>query len=821
MATFLNFVGNFGSVILQIISAMLGLANDVLLRLIVWMGSILQSAISLKLTYGGPAVYAVWQILRDTCNMLFIVLFVVVAFSTILNSFIKNNSFFYSNALKGIIIAAIAMNFSLAIGQSIVWAGNYATQLVLNVMPKELGSQVAASLNLTQTLKTATVAGTASVPSVTNIPMEKLTSVQQSILKGWINAASRGGSQGTLPLQHLKGCLESGKKDLNTCWKEAENYQKIALAQVLTKDGAALQSNMSLKELVSFFLEGGKFTTPIGQDGPHDAATELNLILARSLELFQRLVLMLSYAAVIIFMFARIPAIWFLLAISSAAFFTIAVPNSDGFSKWFKNLLGWCIFSPIYLLVIYFGMYLISQKESLMASLPSDQMPFMTAAGNILFFCITGFVFMGGAAWAIKFSFKGSALAGQTFGTISGYLGAGEKEMFGISTVSQKLGITPNVQALAERAKQFGGDVTAGLRGRAPAIFGTKEEALAQAQARFGVRGGEAAVAKLEADRIKRQREIIEAQADKLPKDKQEAYIRAQLNSGNRDAALAAGEILLGKGKLSLDERKKIADQYGKISAVAKKEFQERVTKQTIKDAAKTQFETYDELLNTAKSAGKSEDKRKFLEAAMRGEAGNRLKLSGQQLDDLANIMESDEDKRAFFEAVTKSGRNKVAAIESMANRGMIVNRNGVRMTTDQALADRADSLSPDDLLDAEEYYHAAGQTMSDAVAQKYREALKSREKSARMLRNASDPNQTNRLYGDLAVEAAGAQQKEQTTENLRRSSRKLAAKAKEVRDQAKHIRDAAEKRRLSKLADQIENKRDEVEKRISQLRKS
>jgi hypothetical protein len=348
-------------------------------------------------------------------------------------------------------------------------------------------------------------------------------------------------------------------------------------------------------------------------------------------------------------------------------------------------------------------------------------------------------------------------------------------------------------------------------------LFGTQEEALAAAQQRFGVRGGADQAAKLQADRIKRERDAIEAG------NLDEAGLRRLLSSGNRDTAIAAGEILLGKGKLTLDEQKATADRYGQISTVARKEFQKRVTEQALKDASKIQFATYDDLLKSAEASGKSGDRRKFLEAAMRGEAGNRLKFTGKELNDLADLMDNDEDKRAFFESVTKSGRNKVAAIETMANRGMIIDRNGTKVSVDQALADRADSLSPDDLLDAEEYYNASGNNMSEAVARKYKEALKDRIKSARMLRNVSvsDPDQINRLYGDMQLEAAGVQKKEQTIDNLQKSSRKLATKAKEVRNQARHERNKVEKNRLEKLADKIEDRRDTVEKRIGQIKKS
>jgi hypothetical protein len=284
---------------------------------------------------------------------------------------------------------------------------------------------------------------------------------------------------------------------------------------------------------------------------------------------------------------------------------------------------------------------------------------------------------------------------------------------------------------------------------------------------------------------------------------------------------LAAGEILLSKGKLSVEERKTIADKYGKISAVARKEFQKRATEQTIKEAGRTQFATYDELLKAAEASGKPEDRRKFLEAAMRGEAGNKLKLSGKELNDLANLMDNDEDKRAFFESVTKSGRNKVAAIETMANMELIRDRNGKVVRTDQALADRADSFTPDDLLDADEYYVRSGNAVPEAVQDKIKSTLQETKKFGQMIKNVSSPEQQIRILNQYAdVKRASAQAKADV-KILRQKDRKYSERITQLRRKQRRERDPARKAKLGKLIDSTAEHQETLKSQIQDAQKN
>jgi len=58
-------------------------------------------------------------------------------------------------------------------------------------------------------------------------------------------------------------------------------------------------------------------------------------------------------------MVLRVPALWFLLAVSATAFFTYGIPGNKWFKDWFGYIAGWSIFGPIYLAIIYFGLYII------------------------------------------------------------------------------------------------------------------------------------------------------------------------------------------------------------------------------------------------------------------------------------------------------------------------------------------------------------------------------------------------------------------------------------------------------------------------------
>jgi hypothetical protein len=795
---------------LNIVLGMIATVNSLLGQLFSAAGDGLRFMLSLKITQL-TVVGLAWTMIRDMVNMVFIILLIIISFSTIFGTLGFLRNWHARTALMPLIIAAIVMNFSLAIGKTVVLASNEAAKIILNAMDRNPGGALVAAMQpnqlitqLNQNSKVfSTLSGTVTMTSVAGPRTAIEEKRYQACLNEYID-----------PSQNDSAIYKFLRKISTTIDAGSSAYEAGTLTRKTEFD---CKAEMLHARGVSADKAAEKETAAISAGTPQQ---KLKLIAAGISTAILVVMLTSCLLSAAIFLGLRILMVWVLLVLSPLAWLSYAVPGKEGFKKWWEQFIAWNVFGPLYLLTLIPGLVMLAKSGEVMASFAASGGEIGLANGLVQTFFLYAFaflIFVGGLALSLKGSFATTIKSSGVIGGLASKLGVFNS--YGaapLKFVSQRTGITPNLQALGEKAKQVGGDVTAGLRGRFPSVVGTKEEALAQAKMRMGVRGGAGEMAQLQAKRIEEQKKIIES------RNLDESGLRRLLSSGNRDAKIAAGEILLGKGKLSVDERKTIADEYGKISPVARKEFQKRITEQAVKQAAKTEFATYEELLKTAEASGKSsEDRRKFLEAAMRGEAGNRLKLTGKQLDGLADTMESDEDKRAFFESVTKSGRNKVAAIESMATRGMIVNRNGTKMKVDEALADRADSLSPDDLLDAEEYYHNSGNTMSDVVAQKYRQALADRDKSARMLRNASDPDQHARLYGGIITEAGIVQEKQVQIESGDKLLRGYDKILKKARRSAEKTKEESARSDMEKFIEETEVRRDKLKKELSQLRKS
>lgn len=598
---------------MQQLNGALELAQRFVTSLLTQLGNLMGSMIRLDLTDGGPAVYQVWKLFRDMCNALFIVMFVLVAFGTIFNS-LKPNSFMYSSALKYIIIAALLINFSLAIGRTLVIVGNQASLFVLNLFPKvDIGTIIA--LNLKVPAVVANINGSSvPIPPVGTIPTDQFNPDQKLLISRWMAAANTGGSaQATLALNDLRGCL-ARNVDASTCLIQANNKfrgewavadNNIAKAQLCVKNSysgsvpksveqcyreagvpaALIPQGVSLSDVLT--TAKGLFTFEMFKATPRkdpagNLSAQMGLFVNNLLSFVLLLTLVLSFLCVLIFMVVRLPAIWFLLATSALAFFALSVPNSGYFKKWFNNLLGWCIFSPLYLFVIYIGLYFIEQSGPLMASLSNEQLPFFVASfGSILYFFIAAFIFIRGATWALSFSQSLSNEAGAVFGQISGALGADNKSMFGLKTMGTAFGVSSRVEgARAGIASLYKEKVTEPFARRG-------EMATARYQAKFG---DKRALETLNQKRI----------SEQFKKNEEAGFSMSDLktdftNTNNKGSPkyFAAAKALLNAGELDptqmneyVAEATKLSPAYGRaVKESVEKKIKERSKEKKFKDA--------------------------------------------------------------------------------------------------------------------------------------------------------------------------------------------------------------------------------------------
>ncbi|MCC6934491.1 MAG: hypothetical protein IT406_02260 [Candidatus Yanofskybacteria bacterium] len=830
-----EFLTDPGLYITVMIRDVLQFVAGVLTDFIVWIGDRLQEILNLPLSTGGVAVYAVWKMLRDMCNMLFIVAFIVMSFATIFGVFLKGD-YYYSNAIKGVLIAAITINFSLAVGQTIIWGGNEATKMVLDLLPENTGASIALKLRVLDVIGGAQEGNAISSPNQ-NTARGRLTPAQRIVYDAW----SKDGN--TDAKKVLEDCLAHNGTPAQ-CMEQATQSTSFA-EDVLSAAGAAYSTTgealtAGVEALAGQVVPGGatilRSLTGRETKGDKDWKTQLEIIESIIIQILFLLVLSLSFLAVLVFMIIRIPAMWLLLSVSPLAFFSLAIPGQSRFKDWFNGVLAWSIFSPLYLFIVYIGLYLVERQGALLESLrdPGGNIPFI--AGNLaslLFLIIAGAIFIGGAGWAMKYSFSlgkgiGNLAVGTWWGATAGrWFGMSEKEPVLFRLAGSLTGITPRLQARKEQIAQKYGDIVAGARGRFPSLLRTEEEALALRREQRGVRGADKKYADAIAKRVDTQKAIIESNRLKTED------LKKLLKSGNRDAKLAAGEILLGKGELTAEEREVVLKQYGEISGLAKKNFQTKVTAQLQKESARTWAKytdtgkeggafDFEKFIATAQQAGGSEDKRKFLEAAMRGEVGSRARFDASQLQKLADTLDNNEDKRLLFETVSRSGRNKVVAIETMAALGLITDRAGKRLDAAGAIADRIDSLSsPDDLLDAEDYYQRSGNPMPTPIQEKFNASLfRDRSKSAKMLRNAN-PEQVDRLYGSLVQEAERVRSAQEGIESQKTSERRIKKIEDRWRRRMKGIKSQPARRSIERKIEKLGDIREKLKRSYERARKT
>ncbi|HTP57262.1 MAG TPA: hypothetical protein VMJ72_03260, partial [Candidatus Paceibacterota bacterium] len=552
-----NGVGSLESFILDLLIAIFKGINLLLEKGISLMGDSLTSFLSVHLSTGGPGVFAVWQVIRDICNIAFLAIMVLVAFGTIFNAVWKN-PFHYSSSLFRIIVAAVLINFSLAFGQLIVGLGNGGSDIVLHLLgPEDVGKQIAASIGLTNivTGQFGDLLNSATFPVPASVSFSQLSADQQLTVQSWFSKTSdtQTGAP-TEALNYLKDCLNnylpSGtSRTPAECLKNADAYRSAMLQQAADEKYGQQAASTSFVSQLGSAVTGGAATgtanafigqipvvgqslallntylaaknagkTPAEVRSDSDPSTRIAPLLSSILTFFMLLVLGLSFFVIVLFMIVRILYIWMLLAVSAGAFLAYAWPYGGGqaFNKWFKNLLGWSIFGSMYLFNIYLGLYVLSKQGPLIASLGAQNLPFWATIGSLFMFMIGCSIFVGGAAFCMSVSSKLGSGAGGLFGTIGGYLGVSEKTGFGISTVRSRLGrvtgVTPAYEAARGRLKQEGERARAAIRGR----FGiglTDEEALARARQRFGVtEGGAVKVAEQVSANINKREQELEKQ---------------------------------------------------------------------------------------------------------------------------------------------------------------------------------------------------------------------------------------------------------------------------------------------------------------------
>jgi hypothetical protein len=552
--------------------------------------------LTLKITAGVTVVGFAWSIIRDLVNMAFIVIFIIISFATIFNvtGFLKQ--YYWKQALVPLVIGAIVLNYSLAIGQAVSLLSNRIAAIAVGLLPNP-GQVLIESLQPhTLTMQTQYSVG-APQTKITDVRKE-LTEAEQAHLKKCLNEEKVVSSDaGNSTAEFIARSLFLGGYGNYTTTKVRKsvadcNLEIIEARNAVAKKGAGEELSDSERKAVD--SSQAAFATFKG------TTNQKTLLIGQAaFNAFMLILIIACLAVAFAFLAVRIMVIWTMLAIAPLAWLSYAVPGGwVPFNTWWKNFIAWNVFGPMYIFMLIPGMHiLIGQGELLTALSRSGASPGEGLVQLLLFQAFAVMIFVGGLGLALKSSFaasvKGTAFAGaalQKVGAFDAMVGMGA-----VRQIGQRTGITPRLQAGWEKTKQDVGDRAAAARARMGVFGRTQEESLAAARARVGVRGGAEEVESLRAKRVTSEKTKLEqsmkiarakAEADGEPFDEAD-WLEDYKDSTNPDIRLAAREMLTSRGKISTDDMIETAEEYAKVSPLARQSYVERASSRLTEKAGK------------------------------------------------------------------------------------------------------------------------------------------------------------------------------------------------------------------------------------------
>lgn len=145
-----NFDGGFGGAILALMATLLlaiinALGSYVLLPLI----NLVVQIFSYNGFLGSKAVEVGWPLVRDVCNMFFVVILLLIAFSTILGY----SNYHYKSALPRLILMAVVINFSKTIMGFMIDFGQVIMLTFVNAFQGAAANNLVNAFGLTEMLK--------------------------------------------------------------------------------------------------------------------------------------------------------------------------------------------------------------------------------------------------------------------------------------------------------------------------------------------------------------------------------------------------------------------------------------------------------------------------------------------------------------------------------------------------------------------------------------------------------------------------------------------------------------------------------------------
>ena len=284
-----------------------------------------------------------------------------------------------------------------------------------------------------------------------------------------------------------------------------------------------------------------------------------------------QLILAFSLLVALVVSVARIFVIWILLILAPLAWLSRILPATRKMhSEWWQKFIGWNLFLPIFLFVLYLGFYFLSQQNSVLNSLSSavsqgTTSTFGAGIQGLFFYVMAAFILIGGTAMAMKASiFAGTGVVGVA--------------NWGRDTIKQTFGLSAAQKALEMKVGEVREE---GLQGRVGQFLygGARGERLRTAgfARALGVRGADREVMK-----------AITDSKDTLKKEGRSITDLQEIAKGGGPQALAAGELLLENGDLSPNEMTGLYRRYASdVSPAAGAGARDRIEKQLGEQAEK------------------------------------------------------------------------------------------------------------------------------------------------------------------------------------------------------------------------------------------
>jgi hypothetical protein len=628
----------FGSVLLRTLISLLDLVQALLVKVIVWLGQAMSWIIQIKPDGGGAVVYAAWKILRDFCNMAFIVVIILTSFGTIFNTFqfewLKPYNIYNKKLLGGFIAAAIFMNFSLSIGQAAVALSNKVTDVMIGILPPNTGDQIAGSLKIAQMVGTGKMplANLGAQPNVANSGPIQMTGATTVEAKTMANRAWQTIFEGS----YLICMRDDGMHEIaeDSCGEWARNHtSRLPYPGVATQDQLDWSRNTGSEPCVELVND----TWAICDDAESAAqavaslpSTDTALLAGQATgtiySIFLLLTLALSFLAVVIFMLIRIPLVWVILVLSPLAWIGLIFPGVDWWDKWWKQFTAWNIFSPLYLFMIYFGLYMLNQQGYLLSSL-GQQGTFNAQVGIFLFYLMTAIIFVLGSAAVVKVAFAGGGVAGTVFGKISGRLGiTGTTGAAG--AVYRGLGLQTEIESRTR-------GLAAGLgtiKERVPFLSegrrqGRAEELERRYKARFGTSEAK------EADTRKKVTEIMKKNAEEgLSVENMKAKFKKLADAKTFNAEyFALSKSLLKEGELTPEQIKTLAKTSTALGATGQSLVRQEIARKLGEQAKEKKYRDFTTAGEALDALSTDQERKKFLSELKRNQIIEYALLTGNR----------------------------------------------------------------------------------------------------------------------------------------------------------------------------------------------